>query len=44
MGNEAKAEFKGEATATWFVPEPAPEPQAKSEPEPEVGPEVDQEA
>jgi hypothetical protein len=45
MGDEAKAEFKGEAHGTWFMPEPEPEPEVKPEPEPPVKPEVnDQEA
>jgi hypothetical protein len=39
MGDEAKAEFKGEAHGTWFMPEP--EPEVKPEPAPEVKPEVD---
>ena len=39
MGDEARAEFKGEAHGTWFMPEP--EPETKPEPEPEVKPEVD---
>lgn len=45
MSDEAKAEFKGEATGTWFMPEDKTEPETKPEPEPEAKPEVaDQEA